>query len=148
MHYRWKTGMLAWAMFRITGLALVGYMAMHIIVISNLHDPAKFDATMGFLGSWTFRLLEIGLFVVVLYHALNGVRIFIVDFFNGALFQARLFWILMAVGGVLFIAGAYPMFSHAMHWKHIQQGSAHTQLMKPAGSACCQPDAGKEASHD
>ena len=36
MHYRWKTGMLAWVMFRITGLALVGYLAMHIIVISNL----------------------------------------------------------------------------------------------------------------
>ncbi len=120
MHYRWKTGMLAWVLFRITGLALVGYLAMHVIVISNLHDPAKFNQTMGFLGSWKFRLLEIGLFLVVLYHSMNGVRIFLVDFFNGSQHQARIFWILAAVGVILFAAGTYPMLSHALYWKDHQ----------------------------
>ena len=146
MHYRWKTGMLAWVLFRVTGLALVAYLAMHIIVISNLHNPAKFDATMAFLGSWQFRILEIGLFVVVLYHALNGVRIFMVDFFNAARSQARIFWILAVVGCVLFIAGAYPMFSHAMHWKQIQQGG-HASIVianevkqsSTTGMSCCAP---------
>ncbi len=115
------TGMLAWIMFRLSGLALVGYLAAHIMVISNLHDPEKFDSTMAFLGSWQFRTLEIGLLLVVLYHALNGVRIFIVDFFNGSLYQAKLFWSLMAVGVVLFCAGTYPMLSHALYWKDVQQ---------------------------
>ncbi len=122
MHYRWKTGMLAWVLFRVTGLALVGYLAMHLMVISNLHDPNKFDATMRFLGSWQFRILELGLFFVVLYHALNGIRVIIVDFFNGSVHQARLFWGLAALGFVLFIAGAYPMVSHALYWKDVQQG--------------------------
>lgn len=122
MHYKWKTGMLAWVLFRVTGLALVGYLAMHILVISNLHDPAKFNRTMQFLGSWEFRILELGLFAVVLYHALNGVRIFVVDFFNGSRHQARLFWGLMAAGVVLFALGAYPMLSHALYWKDVQQG--------------------------
>lgn len=117
MIYRFKTGMLAWALFRLTGLALVIYLAMHIIVISNLHDPDKFNKTMEFLGSWQFRVLEIGLFLVVLYHALNGVRIFIIDFFNGSLYQAKLFWSLMGIGIVLFVLGAYPMISHALYWK-------------------------------
>lgn len=122
MRYRWKTGMLAWVMFRITGLALVGYLSMHIMVISNLHDPNKFNATMKFLGSWQFRILELGLFFVVLYHALNGLRVIIVDFFNGSVHQAKMFWGLAALGLILFIAGAYPMVSHALYWKDVQQG--------------------------
>ncbi len=116
MQYRWKTGMFAWILFRLSGLALVVYLVMHINVISNLHDPTKFNQTMAFLGSWQFRMLEIGLFGVVLYHSLNGIRIFIVDFFNGALYQAKLFWSLVAVGVVLFIAGSYPILTHALHW--------------------------------
>jgi len=122
MHYRWKTGMLAWIMFRISGLALVAYLALHIMVISNLHDPDKFNNAMAFVGSWQFRILELGLLIVVLYHALNGVRVFIIDFFNGSLYQAKLFWSLMAVGVVLFALGAYPMLTHALYWKDVQQG--------------------------
>lgn len=117
MFYRVKTGMFAWLLFRLTGFALVVYLAMHISVISSLHDPKKFDEVMVFLGSWQFRLLEIGLFYVVLYHALNGIRIFIIDFFNGSLYQARLWWIMMGLGAVLFVAGAYPMVHHAIYWK-------------------------------
>ncbi|HHE46195.1 MAG TPA: succinate dehydrogenase, cytochrome b556 subunit [Bacteroidetes bacterium] len=118
MFYRPKTGMLAWILFRTTGILLIIYLAMHITVISNLHNPGKFNETMAFLGSWQFRLLEIGLYAVVIYHALNGVRILIIDFWKGALFQAKMFWILAAIGLVLFVAGAYPIFTHAMYWKH------------------------------
>ncbi len=122
MIYRWKTGMFAWIMFRVTGIALVVYLSMHIMVISNLHDPGKFNQTMEFLGSWKFRLVELGLWAAVLYHAINGIRIFIVDFFSGSLYQAKLFWALMLLYAVLFLAGAYPLFSHAIYWKNVQQG--------------------------
>jgi len=134
MRYRWKTGMLAWVLFRITGLALVAYIAMHIIVISSLHNQATFDKTMDYLGSWQFRLLEIGLFAVVLYHSLNGVRIFIVDFFNGSRYQARIFWILAAVGVILFAAGAIPMFSHALYWK--DNPEHHTAAISTRSCSC------------
>ena len=132
MRYRWKTGMFAWVLFRLTGLALVGYLAMHIMVISNLHDPDKFDAAMSFLGSWKFRMLELGLFFAVLYHALNGIRVFIVDFFNGSLYQAKLFWALAVVGVILFAAGAYPILSHAFYWKNVQEGQNQPHVSAPA----------------
>lgn len=115
MRYRIKTGMLAWLLFRITGLALVLYLVMHIHVISSLHDPDKFDKTMAFLGSWQFRILEIGLLAAILVHSMNGVRIFLIDFWNGSLYQAKLFWILLAIGFILLVAGGYPIFSHAIH---------------------------------
>lgn len=130
MHYRWKTGMLAWVLFRISGLALVFYIVMHINVISNLHDPAKFDETMRFLGSWQFRMLELGLFAAVLYHGLNGIRIFLVDFFNGSVKQATIFWSLMGAAVILFAAGAYPMFSRALYAKdHPAVAEAHQPAM-------------------
>ena len=117
MWYRPKTGMFAWILFRITGIALIVYLAMHLTVISNLHNPGKFNDVMAFLGSWQFRLLELGLLAVVIYHALNGVRILFVDFCNGSLYQAKLFWALAVVGLVIFLIGAYPIFNHAMYWK-------------------------------
>ena len=115
MWYRVKTGMFAWIIFRITGLALVVYLFMHIHVIGNLYNPAKFDQTMSFLGSPLFRILELGLLAAIIIHAMNGVRIFIVDFGKGALVQAKLFWILFLVGVILFVAGSYPMIQHALH---------------------------------
>ena len=132
MFYKMKTGMSVWILFRITGLALVFYLTMHILVISSLQNPAWFNRAMSFLGSWQFRLLEIGLFAVVTYHALNGVRIFIVDFFNGALYQAKLFWTLAVIGLILFIIGSYPLYSHALYWKNKPQGELlHSSVITP-----------------
>ena len=135
MWYRPKTGMLAWILFRISGIALIVYLAMHLTVISNLHNPGKFNETMAFLGSWQFRLLEIGLLAVVIYHALNGVRILIVDFGKGSLYQAKLFWILAVIGLVIFIAGAYPIFNHAMYWKDKGSGQTSHALIKQSTSS-------------
>lgn len=147
MHYRWKTGMSAWALFRLTGLALAAYLTIHIIVISNLHSEENFDKTMQFLGAWQFRMLEIGLLLAVIYHAMNGVRIFVIDFFKGALYQAKLFWVMMVVGALLFIAGAYPMFSHALHWKKAQSGSQHSTSAVQTEQAAASAATGGE-NHD
>ncbi len=153
MFYKPKTGMIAWILFRATGLALVVYLAMHLTIISNLHDPFKFDQAMRFLGSWQFRFLEIGLFLVVIYHAMNGVRIFIIDFANGSLYQAKLFWALAVVGLILFAAGAYPIVSHALYWKDVQQGKTqHTKVeygsegVRQTGISV--PPASVEVNHD
>ncbi|MCF7810964.1 succinate dehydrogenase, cytochrome b556 subunit [bacterium] len=120
MRYKVKTGMFAWLIFRISGLLLVLYLIIHINVIGNLSDPAQFDTTMTTLGSWQFRILEIGLLAVIIVHAMNGIRIFIVDFANGSLYQKKLFWTLFAVGAILFLAGTYPMLSHTLHAKDKQ----------------------------
>jgi succinate dehydrogenase hydrophobic anchor subunit len=115
-------------------------------VISNLHNPGKFNDVMAFLGSWQFRLLELGLLAVVIYHALNGVRILFVDFYNGSLYQAKLFWALAVVGLVIFLIGAYPIFNHAMYWKNKEAvKTAHAAIslatpadVLPAGEEVCE----------
>lgn len=113
MHYKWKTGMVAFVMHRISGLALTLYLILHLYVVSSLHNPDSFDAAMSFLNQPLFKLLEIGLLFVVIYHALNGVRVFLIDFCNMTRAHATIWWVLAAIGAVIFIAGAYPFLYHS-----------------------------------
>jgi len=49
----------------------------------------------------------------VIYHALNGVRVFLIDFINATQKHAAIWWALAVVGLVIFLFGAYPMLHHA-----------------------------------
>ncbi len=100
MRYVKHYGTWAYILHRLTGLALTAYILIHIYLISGLHDPASFRAEMEIFKTPFFKLLEWGLFSVVIYHSLNGIRVFIVDYFNGARYHKSLFtatWILSIV---------------------------------------------------
>jgi succinate dehydrogenase / fumarate reductase, cytochrome b subunit len=59
--------------------------------------------------------MEIGLLLGVILHALNGVRISLVDFGVGITRQRQMFWyIAIILGAALFIAGALPIFIHGI----------------------------------
>lgn len=106
-------GSWAWILHRLSGLALIFYLSIHIWVINTLTlGPDKFDEVMGFLASPLFKYLEVGLWGVILFHAFNGIRVVIVDFFKGALFQKKLFFILIFIAFVLWAAGSYILLSH------------------------------------
>lgn len=111
--YKWKTGMTAWMLHRLTGLALIFYLCLHIFVIRNLgQGEAQFNQIMKTLGSPMFKVLEIGLLAVVLFHTFNGIRIVIIDFWGGSRIHKQLFWIMTIISIVLFIAGGIPMTVH------------------------------------
>lgn len=115
IHYKWRIGMAAWFLHRLSGLALIFYLCLHIYVIHNLaYGEKRFNETMQFLGSPLFKLLEIGLLGVILYHAFNGLRIIIIDFWGGTRIQKKLFLIFMAVAVALFVAGAARMAGHLL----------------------------------
>jgi succinate dehydrogenase / fumarate reductase cytochrome b subunit len=115
MRYRVKTGMAAWLLHRITGLGLVVYLLLHINVTSSLHNPESFNQVMGFLGSPLFRFLELGLLALVIYHAMNGIRIIWVDFFGGSAIHAKIFWVVAVIGVIIFVFAAIPMIQHGIH---------------------------------
>ena len=74
-------GMWAWLLFRISGLVLVFYLVAHIIVISRASRGASASTRCsGRSRSPLFVVLDLALVVAVLYHALNGVRIILMDF--------------------------------------------------------------------
>jgi succinate dehydrogenase / fumarate reductase cytochrome b subunit len=67
---------------------------------------------MTFLNTPLFKLLEVGLWGVILFHAFNGVRIVIVDFFNGSLVHKKLFIIFIAAAFVLWALGSFMLLRH------------------------------------
>jgi succinate dehydrogenase / fumarate reductase cytochrome b subunit len=98
---------------RLSGLALIFYLTLHMWVVNTLtQGPEQFNTVMGFLSSPMFKLLEIGLWGVILFHAFNGARIVIVDFSKGSLFHKKLFYVFIAIAFILWAAGGYFLVSH------------------------------------
>jgi succinate dehydrogenase / fumarate reductase cytochrome b subunit len=108
----WKaTGMWAWLLFRISGLILVFYLGAHIIVTS-MGQFDKFDGLMEFFDKPVMVLLDLALVVAILYHALNGVRIILMDFGVGIHRHKIMFWSCMAVVVICFAIFAWVAFTY------------------------------------
>lgn len=113
LSYTHFVGSWAWLLHRLSGLALIFYLCLHVWVIHTLTlGPESFNKLMTFLTSPLFRILEAGLWGVILYHAFNGVRVIIVDFFGGSLAQKKLFIVLIAVAFLLWAAGSAVIIGH------------------------------------
>lgn len=106
-------GSWAWILHRLAGLALIFYLSIHLWVINALTlGPDKYNDVMTFLASPLFKILEAGLWGVILFHAFNGIRIVMVDFFKGSLFHKKLFVVLIAIAFALWAVGTYLLLSH------------------------------------
>jgi succinate dehydrogenase / fumarate reductase cytochrome b subunit len=115
MIYRWHLGYVAWLLNRVTGIAIAFYLAIHIWVIHHLtQGPEEFDKVMRFVQQPLFKLGEIGLLGVILYHSMNGLRILCIEWGSGYRIQKKLFWWVMVIGVVLFIFGSYPILVSAL----------------------------------
>jgi len=107
----WKaTGMWAWLLFRISGLILVFYLGAHIIVISTGQFD-KLNDLMKMFDHPVLVLMDLALVVAVLYHALNGVRIILMDLGIGIKRHKIVFWSAMAVVVVCFAIFAWVAFT-------------------------------------
>ena len=111
--YRWRySGMIAFVIQRVTGVALLFYLFLHVHTIHLLRTPDRFDVALQQFRSPVFKLLEIGLLGTVILHALNGVRLTLIDMGIGvnATRQRQMFWYFaVGVGVVIFVAGAVPI---------------------------------------
>jgi succinate dehydrogenase / fumarate reductase, cytochrome b subunit len=106
-------GSWAWILHRLSGLGLIFYLSLHIWVINTLTlGEEKFTQVTNFLNSPLFKILEVGLWGIILFHAFNGARIVIVDFFKGSLFHKKLFFIAILIAALLWALGSYSLLSH------------------------------------
>jgi len=106
----WKgVGMWAWVLFRISGLVLVAYLFVHIWVISHGRTSAESLNNLFDMFDKPFLVfLDLMLVSAVLYHALNGVRIVLMDLGIGIRQHKAVFWVCMVVA-----AAALSLFA----WK-------------------------------
>lgn len=105
-------GMTAWVLQRVTGVALLAYLFLHVVTIHHLSEgPAAFNRELAFYGTPFFKLAEIGLLLTVILHALNGIRLTMLDMGYAHRSQRKVFWVLVVcAGAAVFIAGAVPIF--------------------------------------
>lgn len=114
-HYRWHPGFIAWALHRFTGLALAGYLILHLYVLHNLaKGPEAFDGIMALMTNTFTRLLEIGLLAVVTYHTINGLRIVLLDYGPMAEKETYKKWLAgtFVVIGAIIAVGGLIMLTH------------------------------------
>lgn len=67
---------------RISGGAIAGFVAFHLLTLQLLKDPQAYQARMAALGHPLVALLEWALAAPVIYHALNGGRLILFESFG------------------------------------------------------------------
>jgi succinate dehydrogenase / fumarate reductase cytochrome b subunit len=114
----WKgTGMWAWLLFRISGVILAFYLIAHIIIMSTGRFDSNgktLDSVMKFFDHPVAVVLDLCLVAAVLYHALNGLRIVLMDFGIGVRSHKIMFWSFMAVAVICFVFFAYVAFDYLL----------------------------------
>lgn len=61
---------------RVSALILVGYLYLHLAVLSLLvHGASTWDAFLALTGHRAFVVVDLVLFLAVIWHAANGVRV-------------------------------------------------------------------------
>jgi succinate dehydrogenase / fumarate reductase cytochrome b subunit len=79
-HYRPREGMIAFLLHRISGLAVLLFLSIHIVDTSTVYFfPDFYEEFLAVYRSPVFMLLEIALVAGVIYHGLNGFRIALFD---------------------------------------------------------------------
>lgn len=102
--YRGREGTIAWAFHRTSGIAIWLFVVLHVIDIYLVGgNPDAYDDLLDIYASPIGRVLEVLLGAALLYHALNGLRIIIIDLWPAMTVHHRKIWwaswlIFVAVG--------------------------------------------------
>jgi succinate dehydrogenase / fumarate reductase cytochrome b subunit len=114
--YRGGEGMWSWVAHRITGVAVFFFLLVHVLDTALVRvSPDAYDMVIASYKTPIVNLLEVGLVGAVLYHALNGLRIILVDFWAaGPRHHRAMFWSIAVVWVLLMVPGAYFMLIHTI----------------------------------
>lgn len=106
--YRGDPGMWSWVLHRITGVATFFFLFVHVLDTALVRvNPETYDAVIETYKTPIVGLMELGLVAMVLYHALNGLRVMLVDFWSkGPKYQRVMLWTILAIWFVAMIPAA------------------------------------------
>ncbi|UCH25170.1 MAG: succinate dehydrogenase, cytochrome b556 subunit [Trueperaceae bacterium] len=92
--YRGKEGQWAFLLHRLSGVAIALYLIIHVLDISLvMYGPdGPFNTFLAFYHQWPFRIGLVLVMAGVVYHALNGLRIIIMDFSEWGIRYQRAMW--------------------------------------------------------
>ncbi len=104
--YKGGIGQWSWAAHRITGVGVAAFLFGHIVdTFAVGFGPELYNETVSLYKQWWFTPFEVLLVGAVLFHALNGLRIILFDFWPRLAVKQRTF---AYAELVLFVIGFVP----------------------------------------
>jgi succinate dehydrogenase / fumarate reductase cytochrome b subunit len=98
--------MWSWVLHRISGAAIFFFLFVHVVDTALVRvSPEAYNAVIETYKTPIIGLMEIGLVGAVLYHALNGIRVILIDFWSkGPRYQRQMLWVVAGVFITVMIA--------------------------------------------
>ena len=112
--YRGQYGMWSWVAHRITGVAIFFFLLVHVLDTALVRvSPEAYNAVMATYKNPVMGLGEAGLVAAIVYHAFNGLRIILIDFWKGGTKnQKGLLWGVIALWVIVMIPFLIRHLSH------------------------------------
>src|SRR4029078_2589033 len=97
--YRGDPGMWSWVLHRITGATIFFFLLVHVLDTALVRvSPQAYNEVIDTYKTPIIGLMEVGLVAAVLYHALNGIRVILIDFWqHGPRYQRLMLWGVAAI---------------------------------------------------
>jgi succinate dehydrogenase / fumarate reductase cytochrome b subunit len=116
--YRGREGMWSWVLHRITGVSIFFFLLVHVLDTALVRvSPEAYNAVIGTYQTPIMGLGEVALVGAIVFHAFNGLRIILIDFWSkGTRYQRVMFYVVIGLWVVTMI-GFVPrhlinVFSH------------------------------------
>jgi len=112
--YRGDPGVWSWVAHRITGVLTFFFLFAHVLDTALVRvSPNAYDKVIALYKNPLVNVMELGLVGAILYHALNGLRVMLVDFWaKGVRYQRLMLWVIIVVWVVVMIPSAYFMLRY------------------------------------
>jgi succinate dehydrogenase / fumarate reductase cytochrome b subunit len=112
--YRGDPGMWSWVLHRITGATIFFFLFIHVLDTALVRvSPQAYDEVISTYKTPIVGLMEFGLVATVLYHALNGIRVILIDFWaQGPRYQRLMLWVIGVVWLVVIVPAGVVVAIH------------------------------------
>jgi succinate dehydrogenase / fumarate reductase cytochrome b subunit len=109
--YRGREGHYAFILHRVSGLAILLFLVIHIVDTSWVaYAPEAYMHAINLYGTLPFLVSEYFLFAAIIYHSINGLNIVIKDTFPNwwnKYLQANSFWKVIGLSALAWLPAAY-----------------------------------------
>ena len=112
--YRGDPGMWSWVLHRITGATIFFFLFVHVLDTALVRvSPQAYNEVVESYKTPIVGLMELGLVAAVLYHALNGVLVILVDFWAQCpRYQRQMLWGVAATWLVVMVPATVVIGKH------------------------------------
>jgi len=109
--YRGREGMWSWVAHRVTGVLIFFFLFAHVLDTALVRvSPDAYDRVIDTYKTPIVNLMEVGLTGAVLFHALNGMRVMAIDFWEkGPRYQKQMTFAVLGITALVMIPGTYFM---------------------------------------